>query len=156
NSMLSTARGGVIAGFGILLLLWSVMQLLINIEECFNKIWEVKQGRSWVRKTTDYLTIMMVGPLLVILSCSISLAVQTGIGNIGVLGFAGSFFANLSAFLLLAVLFMFLYLVIPNIKVSYKYAFIAALIAAFFFELLGWGYVRFQIGANRLNAIYGG
>jgi membrane protein len=156
NSMLSNAKGGVIAGFGVVLLLWSVMQLLINIEECFNEIWEVKTGRTWIRKTTDYLTIMMVGPLLVMLSGGISVAVQTGVGNLEFLGVAGTLIAKIFAFLLLALLFLFLYLVIPNIKVNVKYAFIAALVAAFFFELLGWGYIRFQIGANRLNAIYGG
>lgn len=156
NSMLSTTKGGVIAGFGIVLLLWSVMQLLVNIETSFNDIWEITRGRSWVRKVTDYLTIMMVGPVLLIVSGGLTVAVKTQIGNMQFLGFVGTFFINLLAYSLVVGVFTFLYVVLPNTKVKIKPAFIAAIIATILFELLGWGYIRFQIGASRLNAIYGG
>jgi len=156
NSMLSSAKGGVIAGFGIALLLWSVMQLLINIEDSFNTIWEIKRGRSWVRKITDYLTIMLVGPLLLIVSGSLTVAIETEVGNLHLLGFVGTLLLKGLAYLLVAGTFTFLYVALPNTKVKLKPAFAAALVATFLFEFLGWGYIRFQIGANRLNAIYGG
>lgn len=158
NSMLATTRGGVIAGFGILLLLWSVMKLLISIENSFNEIWEVKRGRSWVRKTTDYLTIMLVSPLLLIVSGGLTVAIQTKIGSwdFHMLGFLGTFLVNIIAYLLLAGVFAFLYVVLPNTKVNFKPAFTAAIVATILFELLGWAYIKFQVGANRMNAIYGG
>lgn len=156
NSMLSTTKGGVIAGFGIVLLLWSVMQLLVNIETSFNDIWEITRGRSWVRKVTDYLTIMMVGPVLLIVSGGLTVAIQTRLGNMHMLGFVGTFFIKMLAYALVTGVFTFLYVVLPNTKVKIKPAFIAAIIATVLFELVGWGYIRFQIGANRLNAIYGG
>lgn len=158
NSMLATTRGGVIAGFGILLLLWSVMKLLISIENSFNDIWEVKRGRSWVRKTTDYLTIMLVSPLLLIVSGGLTVAIQTKIGSwdFHMLGFLGTFLVNIIAYLLLAGVFAFLYVVLPNTKVNFKPAFTAAIVATILFELLGWAYIKFQVGANRMNAIYGG
>src|SRR5690606_35551469 len=68
NSMLATTRGGAIAGIGVVLLLWSVMKLLVSMEDIFNRVWEVKRGRTWVRKVTDYLTIMMAGPIFLIVS----------------------------------------------------------------------------------------
>ena len=158
NSMLATTRGGVIAGFGILLLLWSVMKLLISIENSFNDIWEVKRGRSWVRKTTDYLTIMLVSPLLLIVSGGLTVAIQTKLGSwdFHMLGFLGTFLVNVIAYLLLAGVFAFLYVVLPNTKVNFKPAFTAAIVATILFELLGWAYIKFQVGANRMNAIYGG
>lgn len=156
NSMLSTTKGGVIAGFGIVLLLWSVMKLLISIENSFNQIWEVRRGRSWVRKVTDYLTIMMVGPLLLILSGGIRVAIQNQIGNMNLLGFVGTFFVSALAYSLVVGVFTFLYIVLPNTKVDFKPAFSAAIIATILTELLGWAYVKFQIGANSMNAIYGG
>jgi len=155
NSLLSTTQGGVIAGIGIVLLLWSVMKLLISIETIFNQIWEVKMGRSWVRKVTDYLTIMLVGPLLLIVSGGITVAVQNEVGNLHLLGI-GTVFIKLLAYALIAAVFIFLYIVLPNTKVRFKAALPAAIIATVLFELLGWAYIRFQIGANRLNAIYGG
>lgn len=156
NSLLSTTKGGVIAGFGIVLLLWSVMQLLINIENSFNDVWEITRGRTWVRKVTDYLTIMLVGPLLLIVSGGITVAIQTKIGNMHLLGFAGTFFAKLLAYSLVVGVFTFLYTVMPNTKVKVKPAFFAAVIATVLFEFVGWAYIRFQVGANRMNAIYGG
>lgn len=155
DSLLSTTQGGLIAGFGIVLLLWSVMKLLINIEDSFNEIWEVKRGRSWVRKITDYLTIMLVGPLLLIISGGVNVAVSTKVGSLLMLGVVGTLLVKAFAYFLLTLLFMFLYISLPNIKVNYKAAFFAALVAAFFFELVGWGYIKFQIGANRMNVIYG-
>lgn len=155
NSMLSTTKGGVIAGIGIVLLLWSVMKLLISIENSFNEIWEVRRGRSWVRKVTDYLTIMMIGPILLIVSGGITVSLQARIGDFE-LGFAGTLLANILAYLLLALVFTFLYVVLPNTKVHFKPAFTAAIVATLLFELLGWGYIKFQVGASRMNAIYGG
>lgn len=156
NSMLARTRGGVIAGIGIVLLLWSVMRLLISIEDSFNTIWEVQRGRSWVRKITDYLTIMLVGPLMLILSGGINVFIQSEVDSIVIIGFAAPYLIKVIALSLIAVLFAFIYIALPNTKVSYKSAFLAGFIAAFLFELLSWGYVKFQVGANSLNAIYGG
>jgi membrane protein len=156
DKLLSTTQGGVIAGFGIVLLLWSVMQLLINIENSFNNIWEVKRGRSWVRKLTDYLTIMMVGPLMLIVSGGLTVAVQARLGNLHMLDFASTFLIKILAYSIVAAMFTFLFIALPNTKVNYKAAVSAAIVSTILFELLGWGYIRFQIGANRMNAIYGG
>lgn len=156
NTMLANTRGGIIAGIGILLLLWSVMKLLISIEASFNTIWEVQRGRSWVRKITDYLTIMLVGPLLLILSGGINVFIQSEVDNMEVVGFAQPVLVKLFALSLIALLFTFIYVALPNTKVHYPSAFRSGFIAAVLFELLSWAYVKFQIGANSLNAIYGG
>jgi len=63
DSLLQTTSGGIIAGFGTVLLLWSIISLLMNIENSFNDIWEIQTGRTWYRKITDYLTIMLVSPI---------------------------------------------------------------------------------------------
>jgi membrane protein len=118
-------------------------------------VWEITRGRSWVRKVTDYLTIMLVGPLLLIVSGGLTVAIQTEIGNLHMLGFISTFFVKLMAYALVASAFTFLYMVMPNTKVTFKAALKAAVIATILFEFVGWGYIRFQIGANRLNVIYG-
>ena len=156
NAMLANTRGGVIAGIGIMLLLWSVMKLLMSIEASFNTIWEVQRGRSWVRKVTDYLTIMLVGPLMLILSGGINVFIQSEVDSVKIIGFAEPLLIKLFALSLIGLLFTFIYIALPNTKVHYPSAFKAGFIAAFFFEILSWGYVKFQVGANSLNAIYGG
>lgn len=156
NSMLANAKGGIIAGFGIVLLLWSVLKLLVSIETSFNEIWEIKNGRTWVRKVTDYLTVMLISPILLIIAGGIIVAIETRVGNTHLFSFVGAIFIKLLAYSLVAGLFTFIYLVLPNTKVNFKSAAMAALISTILFELLQWAYIKFQIGANQLNAIYGG
>ena len=156
NSMLANTKGGIIAGFGIVLLLWSVLKLLVSIEDNFNEIWEIKKGRTWIRKVTDYLAVMLISPLFLIIAGGLTVAVQARLGNMQLLSFVGAFFIKLLAYGLIASVFMFLYMVLPNTKVNFKSAAISAIIGAILFQLLQWAYVKFQIGANQLNAIYGG
>ena len=59
DSLLETAQGGVIAGFGLVVLFWAVFKVLGNIEHSFNQIWQVKRERTLARKLGDYLAIML-------------------------------------------------------------------------------------------------
>lgn len=162
DSMLQTTKGGIIAGFGIVLLLWSVMKLLGNIEDSFNEIWEIKKSRSFVRKITDYLSIMLIAPVFLILSGSATVIIKTQIGNAMSnyewLQHAGPIFAfgvKSVSWLLICGLFTFLYMVLPNTKVNFKSALMAGLVAALLFEVTEWAYITFQIGVAQYNAIYG-
>lgn len=156
GSMLAHAEGGIIAGFGIVLLLWSVLKLLVSIEQNFNEIWEIKVGRTWVRKLTDYLTVMLISPIFLLLAGSILVAIETKVGNIQYIGYMSTFLIKTLAYALVASVFTFLYLVLPNTKVTFKSAAVAGIISSILFQLLQWAYIKFQIGANSLNAIYGG
>jgi membrane protein len=156
DSLLATTKGGIIAGFGIVLLLWSVLKLLMNIETSFNEIWEIKRGRTWVRKITDYLTIMLVSPLFLIIAGGLTVAIQTKLGSIVYLGIVTKILIQLLAFIILALVFCMLYMVLPNTKVNFKAAASAGIISTVLFNILNWAYVKFQIGASNFNAIYGG
>ena len=68
NSMLKNINGGVIAGVGVVLLLWSVMKVLGNIENSFNVIWQIRRSRPFARKFADYLSMMLIAPILFFLS----------------------------------------------------------------------------------------
>jgi membrane protein len=156
DSLLQTAKGGIIAGFGVVLLLWSIMNLFISIEDSFNQIWEIKKGRNWVRKITDYLAIMIISPIFLVVSGGLTVAIQTNLGSHEILEGVSSVLLNIVAYFLVAIVFTLLYMILPNTKVQFKSAFIAGVIAMILFQLLEWAYIKFQIGANRLNAIYGG
>lgn len=161
RSMLGTAKGGLIAGLGLLLLLWSVLKLLSNIENSFNTVWDVKKSRGIVRKFTDYLTIMLLGPIFLILAGSITVFIQTQISSLQestMFNFATPVFlqfAKIIPFVIIWMIFTLLYLVMPNTKVEFKSALIAGIIAGTIFQLFQALYVYFQAGASRINAIYG-
>lgn len=155
DKMLQSTRGGLIAGVGVLLLLWTVMKLLLSIENNFNQIWEIKRGRTWVRKVTDYLAIMIISPIFLIVSGGLTVAIQTKLGDFQFLSGATTILLKLFAYFLITCVFALLYLVLPNTKVSAKSAFVAGTISMILFQILQWAYIKFQIGANQMNAIYG-
>ena len=162
NIMLNNAKGGVIAGVGVVLLLWSVMKLLGNIEDSFNDIWEVKKSRSFIRKFTDYFSILLIAPIFIIISGSITVIIQSQLDSIihstawlKPIEHIVGLILRLFSLLLITGLFTFLYVVLPNTKVKVKPAFYAAIVAAILFELLEFTYINFQIGVARYNAIYG-
>lgn len=159
NKMLANTQGGLIAGVGIILLLWSVISLLNNIENSFNEIWEIKRNRTWTRKITDYLSIMLIGPIFVILSGGLTVWLETGLSNVAsnvaIISPITVIFLKIFAFTLIWGMFIFIYMALPNTKVTFKGAAMGSLVAALLFEFLQWAYVSSQIGVAQYNKIYG-
>jgi membrane protein len=156
DKMLAETKGGIMAVVGALLLLFSVINLLSNIENSFNDIWNVSKARTWYRKVTDYLTIMLIAPIFIVASGSLTVMLQTQNTDVVLLSHANTLLIKILALAFVCGMFTFLFMVLPNTRVQFKSAFIAALVTAILFELIQWAYITFQIGVNRLNAIYGG
>ena len=77
NSLLENASGGVIAGIGVAFLFWAIIKVLSNIEHSFNDIWGVRTSRTFGRKFSDYLSIMLICPILLIVSSSVTVFVAS-------------------------------------------------------------------------------
>ena len=159
DKMLANTKGGLIAGVGVVLLLWSVIKLLSSIENSFNEIWEIKRARTWTRKITDYLSIMLIGPIFIILSGGLTVWLKTGLdtvaSNVEIISPVTAIFLKIFAFALIWGMFIFLYMALPNTKVTFKGALMGSFVAALLFELLQWAYVSSQIGVAQYNKIYG-
>lgn len=162
NQALENTKSGIIAGLGIVILLWSVIKVLGNTELAMNRIWGVGKGRSFTKKFTDYLSIMFIAPILVILISSANVFLTSNLQNIvmeeGFLRYAGSVIItllNFVPFILVWVLFIFLYMFMPTVRVKFKYAVVAGIVAGSVYQIVQWFYLRFQIGVSSYNAIYG-
>lgn len=160
--VLEGVEGGLLAGIGLIVLIWSVMQVLTNIENSFNAIWEVKKARSFVRKLSDYLAIMLIAPLLIIISSSVSVYISTRLEsvaqNVEVIQTVSPYLESafrLLPYTLVWLLFTIIYMIMPNTKVNFKYALIAGIIAGTIFQITQWGYIHFQIGVSTYSAFYG-
>ena len=162
HNMLENARGGVIAGVGILILIFTVVRLLASIEDAFNDIWQINKGRTWLRKFTDYTTILIISPIFIFLSGSITIVIGSKFSELLIyfgLNEESStlvlLLLRIVSFTLLFLMFSFMYMVFPNTKVDYKAAMKAAFVSSILFELLKWAYLYFQIGVSQYNQIYG-
>jgi membrane protein len=162
QSMLENTKGGMIAGIGVAILFWTVIKVLGNIEKSFNDIWGIKTARSMGRKFSDYLSIMLICPLLFIISSSITVLIASQIKliveKVSLLGMFSPLIMlslNILPFAVIWILFSFIYTFMPNTKVRFKSALIGGIIGGTLYQVMQWAYINFQVGVAKYNAIYG-
>jgi membrane protein len=162
NTLLTQAKGGLIAGVGAVLLLWTLISILGKIEDTFNTVWEVRKPRTLVRKFTDYIAIMVLCPILFAISSSatvlIASQVKVIVERISLLGPLSSvilFLMNLLPYFIMWVLMMALYVVMPNTRVPVRSGILAGIAAGTVYQVVQWFYIKFQIGVAHYGAIYG-
>jgi len=150
-SLLDNTKGGLVAGIGSIILFWSVIQVLNNIELSFNDIWQVKKARSPIRKFSDYLAMMIITPFAIALSGSITVKINQAANNFEFI----QPMLKLVPYASIWLLFTIIYIVMPNTKVKFKYALVAGIVAGTLSMLVQWGYFEFQVGVTRFNTLYG-
>ncbi|MBN1547951.1 MAG: YihY/virulence factor BrkB family protein [Syntrophaceae bacterium] len=162
HALLDNTRGGLIAGVGLVLLFWAVIKVLGHIEDSLNDIWGIKERRSFGRKFSDYLSLMLICPVILILSSGVTIFIKTQVTLImEKINFLGTFSPlimsalELLPYSLLWGLFTFLYIFLPNTKVRFSSGLLGGIIAGTIFQIVQWIYITFQVGAAQYNAIYG-
>lgn len=162
NSFLEKTKGGLIAGIGAIILIWSIMKVFGNIESSFNAIWQIRRGRNWFRKFSDYMSMLIIAPILLVSSSSATVFISTMLKQlavenaiVGVLSPVIFMLIKLVPYVLIWLLLTMVYMVMPNTKVNFKSAFVAGIISGTVFVLVQWIYIHFQVGVSKYNAIYG-
>ena len=153
NNTLARTNGGVMATIGLLTLLWAVVNLFESIEANFNKIWEVKSSRNLVRKYSDYITVVIIAPLLWIVATSVGTYTRDMLGIEGVwwLNMASKLFS----LMLVWAMFTVIYIVLPNTKVRLRAAIMAAVFAGTGFDLFQTLFIFLMKWMTSYSAIYG-
>lgn len=145
---------------GLVMLIVTVISLMGSIEEAFNTVWGVSETRSLHRRFSDYLSVVIVGPILLLAATSMTSSLQSQwllqwlIHNT-YLGDAILLLFRLLPYLSVWVAMVFLYIFIPNTKIRFYSALVGGVIAGTAWELAQWGYFHFQVGVANYNAIYG-
>ena len=158
NSYLVHTHSGVILGIGLVFMLWTVLMLIHNIEDTFNKIWLVEQPRSWVRKVSDYLAMFLLAPIVIVLTSGISIFMATiakQMEEYMLLGPMVRFLIQLMPYVIMSAVFIGLYIFMPNTKVRFKDAILPGILAGVAMQLLQYFYIHCQIFLSGYNAIYG-
>ena len=162
RSLLENTKGGAIAGVGVAVLFWSVIKVLGNIETALNDIWGIPLARTLGRKLVDYLSMMLISPVLLITASSVTVIVTTQITGIveklAFLGPAGGviiFLIKLLPYTVIWFLFTFMYVFMPNTKVQLKSGIWGGILAGTIYQLTQFAYIKFQVGVSSYGAIYG-
>jgi membrane protein len=159
NSYLIHTKSGVFLGIGLLFMLWTVIMLIDNIEQVFNDIWQVNKPRSIYRTITDYTSMFFLAPIGIVVTSGLTIAVTSFAGNnlseTYVLGPLLRFLIDLTPFLLMSAVFVFLYIFMPNTKVNFSSAIVPGILAGCAMQGLQFAYIHSQIWVTGYNAIYG-
>lgn len=157
-SYLEHTQTGLIMGIGVVMLLWVIINLIGNIEAVFNQIWQQKQSRTTLRKFTDYMSIVVIVPILIVLSSGLQIFLQTYLRTSIFDDFLSDSLQTVirwTPYVLTVLVFTAAYIVIPNTKVKFINAFIAGIIAGTGFQAFQTLYISGQIWVSKYNAIYG-
>jgi membrane protein len=162
RTMLENTKGGAIAGVGVAVLFWTVVRLLGIVERSFNDIWGVKKARTFGRKLADYLSVMMICPILFIVASSVTVLLTTRVAEmierLTFLGYAAGaiiFLLELVPYAVIWALFTFIYMFMPNTSVQLKSALWGGIVAGTVYQVAQFAYIKFQIGVTSYGAIYG-
>jgi membrane protein len=156
---LGRINSGYIAGIGLVVLFWSIMKVLGNIESSFNNIWQIKKSRMFARQFTDYISLLVIAPVFLVIASSFNVSqLQSVSDSIPFLHYLGSvlkIMVTILSYTLIWFVFTLIYIIVPNTKVRFVPALIAGIIAGTLFQLLQWGYVNFQSLLSGYGAVYG-
>ncbi len=141
---LSTAQGGLFIGIGILILLWAIYSFFESVETAFNQIWNVKRSRSIARKFSTYITIIVLIPVFIVCNSGLHLFVNSSIGD--------SLFLQ---FIISWVLFIWMYMAIPNTPVRFLSAVVPGILMGTLFKLLQMLSVYLIAMLSRTSIVYG-
>ena len=157
----NNVKVGVLGVVGIAGLIYTTYSLIDKVEETFNAIWRVRQGRSWGRKFTDYLSVILVGPTLVMTAFGLLASVQSNalvqrVLEMQPFGYVAVWAAQFMPFVILFGLFSFLYKFVPNTTVRSTSALVGGFAAAVLWGIAGEVFAAFVVGSANYSAIYSG
>ncbi|WP_176012897.1 YihY/virulence factor BrkB family protein [Victivallis sp. Marseille-Q1083] len=156
---LEHTRGGLIAGIGVVVLLFTILKMIGNIESSFNHIWSVKINRSWFRKFTDYTSLLLVCPIFLISTAGVNTLFRRftaeGAWLEALAQPMSAFSIRLLPFVMSWLIFTLIYRFMPNTRVQFKAALLSGIISGTVYQLWQMLYIGIQVKLSSYNAIYG-
>lgn len=151
----------VLGSLSLLFLFYTVISLLTKIEQALNNTWRIRKYRGIMQRITEYISVVMVGPVLIFsaigLTASISTStVATALESMHGYGTLIWIISKLASFLMITGAITFIYVLVPNEKVKLKSAFTGAVVAALLWKITGWVFSSFVAGSVKYSAIYSG
>jgi len=160
-ALVNNTNFGALGGIGLLLIFWTVIKMLGKVESTFNTIWGVPESRSTMRKFADYISVLVVVPILILASTSINTMLSSGsiaqlleqkLGPLYVVYQRG---ISLTGLISLFAAFSLLYAFMPNTRVRLVPATIGGICGGFTWYAAQRVYIVLQVGVTKYNAIYG-
>ncbi len=152
-------KAGLLGSVGLAFLIYTVISLVQKVERAFNFTWHVNQHRPFTQRFSDYLSVILIGPVLVFSAIGLTASVASSglfqqLASIQPLGTVIQAAGRLIPYLLIIGAFTFVYLFVPNTRVRWWSALVGATIAGVLWESAGWLFASFVVNSVKYTAIY--
>jgi membrane protein len=152
---------GVLGSIGLGMLIYTVISVIQKVEKSFNSIWRIKKPRSLSRRFSDYISVIIVGPILIFSAIGLTASFMSNtvvqkIISIEPFGSLFYYFAEKTPYLFVCAAFTFLYIFMPNTKVRFKSALVGGVLAGILWETAGWAFASFVVTSTKYAAVYSG
>ncbi len=155
----SNVQVGVLGAIGVVALIYSVLSLIQKVEAGCNFIWRVRQPRPLGRRITEYISVLVVGPLVILAAASLTASVSKNSTVVYLSQFQGFGMALYAAgrvlpYVLYSIAFTALFKFIPNTRVNFLPALGGGIFAGVLWQTASTGFAVFASNAGNVNAIY--
>jgi membrane protein len=152
-------RVGILGAAGVAMLFYTVVTLVAKIEDALNRIWRLPRSRSWAERITAYLTVVLVGPVMVFTALTLTASAQSywlieRLVQIGFVSYVFTLATNVMPFVLFCATFTFLYKLIPYTHVRFSSALVGGAAAGILWQVVGMAFAAFVANSARYAAIY--
>jgi len=152
-------RVGILGAAGLAMLFYTVVTLVAKIEDALNRIWRLPRSRTWGQRITAYLSVVLVGPVMVFTALTLTASAQSywlveRLVQIGFVSYIFTLTTNVMPFVLFCATFTFLYKLIPYTDVRLSSALIGGATAGILWQLIGTAFAAFVANSARYAAIY--
>jgi membrane protein len=152
---------GVVGTVGFTLLAWTLLGTIKKVEDSFNFLWHVDHPRSFARRIAEYLSLLVVGPLLLVGFIGLShAALASGpmqeVARLPLLDRVTAAGIWLAPYAMVTAFFTGLYMFIPNTRVHWRPAVIGALVGGVLWAAVGKMFTAFVVYSTRLTIVYAG
>jgi len=158
-SFVDNIKVGVLGAVGLGVLLFTVISLIRQVEVAFNSTWRVRKLRPILERFSHYISVLIVGPVLIFSAVGLSQSVgRFSLFKQVVETDTGAFlYDTLSVYLpffLTVLAISFVYMFVPNTRVKPVAALFGATITTLLFKLASAVFTLFIVGSTKYDAIY--
>ncbi len=158
-TLVNNVNGSVLGGIGLAFFVYTAISMVQKIEESFNYVWYVSKPRNFTRRFTEYMFVMLIGPVAIVIAIGAIAALQNEsvVQWLSQSTFFGPLFAatsRLTPYLVITGVFTFLYAFMPNTKVNFRAALVGGLAGGILWSTVAVIFAAFIANSARTQAIY--
>src|SRR5216683_1303736 len=154
-------RGDVLGTIGLAFLVYTVITTIQKVEASFNFVWRVERPRSFARRFTEYLSVMIVGPILLAVALGLLGSAEHSpfalwLNALPPLAWTMAALGQLVPYVIVTIAFTFMYVFVPNTRVEFRAALIGGVAAGFIWALVGRVFTEVIVYSSHMMAVYTG